>query len=59
MQSALNQCFHTLSARYHEVVTYQPASRFWTFQTMETALFAVLAVALAGVAAWWVRHRVS
>jgi hypothetical protein len=59
MQNALSQCFHTLSAHYHEVVTYQPASRFWTFQTIETALFVALAVALAGVSAWWVRHRVS
>ena len=59
MQNALNQCFHTLSAHYHEVVTYQPANRFWTFQTIETALFVVLAAALAGVCAWWVRHRVS
>jgi hypothetical protein len=59
MQNALSQCVHTLGAHYHEVVTYQPASRFWTFQTMETALFVVLAVALAGVSAWWVRHRVS
>jgi hypothetical protein len=59
MQNALSQCFTTLSAHYHEVVTYQPANRFWTFQTMETALFVVLAAALAGVCAWWVRHRVS
>ena len=59
MQSALNQCFVTLSAKYHEVVTYQPANRFWTFQTMETALFVALAVGLAGVCTWWVRHRVS
>jgi len=59
IQSALGQCFHTLSAHYHEVVTYQPASRFWTFQTIETALFVVLAVALAGFCTWWIRHRVS
>jgi hypothetical protein len=59
MQGALSQCFHTLSANYHEVVTYQPASRFWTFQTIETALFVALAVALGGFCAWWVRHRVS
>jgi hypothetical protein len=57
-QNAFNQCISTLSAHYREVVTYQPANRFWTFQTMETALFVVLAVALAGVCAWWVRHRI-
>jgi ABC-type transport system involved in multi-copper enzyme maturation permease subunit len=59
MQTAMNQCFHTLSAHYNVVVSYQPANRFWTFQTIETALFVVLAVALAGVCAWWVRHRVT
>jgi hypothetical protein len=59
LQSAITQCFHTLGAKYHEVLTYQPANRFWRFQTIETALFVVLAVALAGVCAWWVRHRIS
>ncbi len=58
-QNAFEQCVNTLSATYHQVVTYQPANRFWTFQTIETALFVVLAVALAGVCAWWVRHRIS
>jgi hypothetical protein len=58
-QDAFNQCISTLSAKYHAVVTYQPASRFWTFQTIETALFVVLGLALAGFCAWWVRHRVT
>ena len=58
-QNAFTQCLNTLSAKYHEVVTYQPANRFWTFQTIETALFVLLAVALAGGCAWWLRHRVS
>jgi hypothetical protein len=34
-------------------------NRFWTFQTIETALFVVLAVALAEVCAWWIRHRIN
>jgi hypothetical protein len=38
-------------------VMYQPASRFWTFQVMESAIFIVLAVALCGLATWWVRRR--
>jgi hypothetical protein len=58
-QDAFSQCIATLNTKYHEVVTYQPASRFWTFQTIETALFVVLALALAGVCAWWVRHRIT
>ncbi len=40
-----------------QVITYQPASRFWAFQWYETAIFGVLAVALAGFCAWWIRHR--
>jgi hypothetical protein len=57
-QHAFNQCIDRLSAHYHVLVTYQPANRFWTFQTMETALFVVLAALLAGGCAWWIRHRI-
>ncbi len=57
-QQIFNQCIDRLSAKYHMVVTYQPASRFWTFQTMETALFVILSVLLAGGCAWWLRHRI-
>lgn len=59
VQDAFHQCINTLSANYHAVVTYQPANRFWAFQTIETALFVVLGLLLAGVCAWWVRHRVT
>jgi ABC-2 family transporter protein len=38
-------------------VTYQPASRYWAFQWYETAIFLVLALALAGLGAWQVRRR--
>jgi ABC-2 family transporter protein len=58
-QQAFTQCFTALSTKYHEVVSYQPASRFWTFQAIETVLFIALAVVLAGGCAWWVRHRIS
>jgi hypothetical protein len=36
-----------------------PASRFWDFQWAETAIFAGLAVALAGFCVWWIRRRVA
>ena len=35
---------------YHRIVTYQPANRFWTFQTIEAGLFTLLALALLAVA---------
>jgi hypothetical protein len=38
---------------------YQPASRFWLFQSIETAIFVGLAAALLAFAAWWIRRRVS
>jgi hypothetical protein len=36
---------------------YQPESRFWLFQGIETALFAGVAVALILLAAWWIHER--
>jgi hypothetical protein len=38
---------------------YQPDSRFWLFQGIETALFAGLGIALIGFAAWWVHERIT
>jgi hypothetical protein len=38
---------------------YQPASRFWLFQGIETALFAGVGVALIAFAAWWVHERIT
>lgn len=58
-QQALQACSAKLSATYHTVVTYQPANRYWTFQSLETAIFVALALALVGSAFWWLRHRVS
>ena len=57
--NGFQQCVAHIGAKFHEVVTYQPASRYWAFQGLETALFVVLAVALVGVSFWWVRRRLS
>jgi hypothetical protein len=56
---AFQDCVGKVGAKYHEVVTYQPASRFWALQGLETALFIVLALLLAGLCFWWVRRRLS
>jgi hypothetical protein len=40
-----------------QLVTYQPASRYWAFQWYETAIFLALALALAGFCVWWIRRR--
>ncbi len=48
-------------ANHHYVLweTYQPASRFWTFQAIEASGLCLLALALAGATVWWVRRRAS
>ena len=48
--------------RFHprQLITYQPASRFWAFQWYETTIVLVLALLLAGACFWWLsRPRVS
>ncbi|ADB49313.1 ABC transporter permease subunit [Conexibacter woesei] len=53
-------CFARLAEQgYRQRVTYQPASRYWTLQAYETAVFAGLAAALFGFSFWWVRRRLS
>ncbi len=39
-----------------QVVTYQPASRFWAFQWYESAVFVVLAAALGVLCLWWMNR---
>jgi hypothetical protein len=52
-------CLTSLSGLHlRQQVTYQPASRYWAFQWYETAIFVMLALALAGLCIWWIR-RVS
>ena len=42
---------------WHQLVTYQPDSRFWAFQGMESGIFVVLALASVGFAWLWVQRR--
>jgi hypothetical protein len=42
-----------------ETVSYQPAGRYWTFQGIELAEFALIAVLLMLMTVWWVRRRIS
>lgn len=57
--SQMQHCVAVIEAKFHGVATYQPASRYWPFQIYETALFVVLALALAGVSYWWLRRRLT
>jgi hypothetical protein len=57
VQSALQDCVTKLSGTYHGVVAYQPASRYWIFQWLETGIFVVAAIALAAFCFYWIRRR--
>jgi hypothetical protein len=45
-------------AQLREILTYQPASRYWAFQGIETGIFLALAAALALACFWWLRRRI-
>ena len=38
---------------------FEPASRFWTMQLVETGLFTGAAIVLIGFAAWWTDRRAA
>jgi len=48
----LQDCVAHIAATYHEVVTYQPASRYWPLQWYELCVFLAAALLLAGACAW-------
>jgi hypothetical protein len=51
-------CHKTLAAMHlRQSVTYQPASRFWPLQWIETGIYLVLAAGLGGICVWQVRRR--
>lgn len=60
-QSGTQRACDTWLAGQHlrQLLSYQPASRYWAFQGYETALFLALALALAGFCVWRVGHRRS
>jgi hypothetical protein len=52
---AVQECITRL--HFKQVLTYQPASRYWPFQWAETAIFVALALLLVGFCFWWMRHN--
>jgi hypothetical protein len=59
VHNALEECVTKISADYHEVVTYQPAGRYWPYQILETVVYLIAALALLGWCFWWIRRRKS
>jgi small basic protein len=56
-QEAVNKCLASFHLR--DTLTYQPTSRFWTFQWYEMSIYIVLALVLTGLSVWWVRRRLA
>ena len=51
-------CRETLAAMHlRQSVTYQPASRFWPLQWIETGIYLLLAAGLGWVCVWQVRRK--
>jgi hypothetical protein len=50
-------CVAKIGATYHELVTYQPAGRYWSLQWSEFAVYGVGALLLGAFCVWWVRRR--
>lgn len=44
---------------YRQRISYQPDSRYWLFQWIETGIFLALAAGLSGFGFWWIRRRLS
>jgi hypothetical protein len=58
-QQAFTSCISNVGARFHEVIAYQPNSRFWEFQWAEAGIFLGLAVLLAVACVGLVRRRLA
>jgi hypothetical protein len=56
---AIQHCNAAVSARFHDLVSYQPASHYWGLQWAETGVFAALALALLAVSFWWIHRRLG
>jgi hypothetical protein len=56
-QDAFQHCINAVSQRYHVVAQYQPLSRFWAFQWIETGIFLGVAAALIAATFVLVRRR--
>jgi ABC-2 family transporter len=55
--STFNDCDRAITALHlRQIVTYQPADRYWTFQWIETGLYTLLAAGLAALGLWRVRR---
>jgi hypothetical protein len=55
----MHDCVTRIGTTYHEVVTYQPGGRYWTFQWWELAVYALVTALLCGYAYYRLRRNRS
>jgi ABC-type transport system involved in multi-copper enzyme maturation permease subunit len=54
------QCTNWIADQHlRQVISYQPASRFWALQWYETAIFLALALLLVGLCCWRIRRLIT
>jgi hypothetical protein len=51
-------CTARLAAKFHQLVTYQPANRYWPMQWYELAIFLSLSIVLGGFCFWRARRPI-
>jgi hypothetical protein len=56
LSSAQAACFQSYGLQ--ALIDYHPASQFWAFQGIESAIFLLLTAGLCVLLFWWVQHRV-
>jgi len=55
--AAFDACRQQAAHTFHLLVTFQPASRYWTFQWLEVGIFLALALTAIGGCYWWITRR--
>ncbi|MGZ4638613.1 MAG: transporter [Actinomycetes bacterium] len=57
---SVDSCLRRLTTEgYRQRLVYQPASRFWALQWVETGLLLVVSGLLAAFSFWWTRRRLT
>ena len=54
-----DRALHACLTQFHQVLSYQPASRYWMFQWQELAIFAGVAIVLGGFCIWWIGRQLA